>query len=179
MLLRALSTDRNEAAIRYEQLRERLTLFFTRRRFSLAETMADEVLDRIAQRLEAGEELGSAEAYAYGVARFVAQEQTREAARASVAGEAYVRNISLNADTPDEEQFEAMSRCLDRQGKRDRELLMAYYAYSGMQKIDHRRRLALSLNISQGALRKRVFRLRAEMEDCMRLRLRNDRKDQP
>ncbi len=153
-------------------------MFFVRRRFSLAETMADEVLDRIAQRLEAGESLGSAEAYAYGVARYVAQEQAREAARAGIAGEVYARNISLNADTTNEVQFEAMSRCLDQQGKQDRELLVAYYAFSGIQKIDHRRRLALSLNISQGALRKRVFRLRAEMEECMRLRLQKDRKDQ-
>ena len=179
MLLRALSTDRSEAAIRYERLRERLTMFFARRRFSLAETMADEVLDRIAQRLEAGEELGSAEAYAYGVARFVAQEQMREAVRANVAGEAYARNISLNSDTNDEEQLEAMSRCLERQGAGNRELLLAYYSFSGMRKIDHRRRLALSMDISQGALRKRVFRLRAEVEECMRLRLQKDRKGQP
>lgn len=179
MLLRALSADRNEAALRYRQLHGRLELFFVRRKFALAETLADEVLDRIAQRLEAGEQLESAEAYAYGVARFVAQEKTREAARADAAGEACARNISLNSDTTDEEQFEAMSRCLDLQRKQDRELLVAYYAFSGMQKIDHRRRLALSLNISQGALRKRIFRLRAEMEECMRLRLQRNRKGQP
>ncbi|MFP5230136.1 MAG: hypothetical protein ACLGXA_21160 [Acidobacteriota bacterium] len=153
-------------------------MFFVRRRFALAETMADEVLDRVAQRLEAGEVLGSPEAYAHGVARFIAQEQAREAVRADAAGEVYTRNISLNSDTPDEEQFEAMSRCLARQRNQDRELLVAYYAFSGIQKIDHRRRLALSMDISQGALRKRVFRLRAAIEECMRLRLRRDREGQ-
>src|SRR6202789_812285 len=60
----------------YEQLRAKLIFFFSRRLLAFPEDLADEVLDRLAYRLSQHTEIASAEAFALGIARHVAQEQS-------------------------------------------------------------------------------------------------------
>ena len=171
-LLRALGPDPEAAASRYEKLRERLTFYFARRDHNLAESLADEVLDRLAIRLSSGEPIEVPESYAYGIARLVAQEEGRRSIREAEANRNYTRNISTPADTPDEaEMQQAMEACLSLQSEEDRQLLIDYYTSRGRALIDHRRRLAESLGMTPNAFRKRVFRLRRAIESCMRARL--------
>jgi len=168
-LLAAFHADRGEAARRYESLRDRLVFFFNRRQFALAETLADEVFNRIAKRIEEGELIGAVEAYAYGVARYVAQERVRRDFRDQSAEDAYLGNIMALKRTPSEEALlAAMENCLESRPEEDRELLRKYYAARGQELIEHRRQLAASLNLSQSALRKQVFRLRNQVEACVR-----------
>ena len=86
-LLQALGRDRDEAARRYERLRERLVFYFARREHVLAEALADEVLDRLACRLTSGEPIEVPESYAYGIARLVVQEEGRRSIREAEAKE--------------------------------------------------------------------------------------------
>lgn len=171
-LLAVFHEDREEAACRYNSLRERLTSFFVRRQFVQAESLADEVLDRMARRITTGEQIVSPESYAYGVARFVAQEQQRRDVREGVASKAYVQNTLLNFDTISERALkDAMQHCLERHSAQDRELLMQYYASRGQKKIEQRQELALKLNLTPDGLRKHTFRLRRTIETCVRARL--------
>ncbi|MGA8160471.1 MAG: hypothetical protein WCB76_06675 [Acidobacteriaceae bacterium] len=171
-LLLALGRDRDEAAVRYERLRERLVFFFARRQFILAESLADEALDRLANRLSSGERIEAPESYAYGIARLVAQEEARRSIREAEANRHYARNISSVLDTQDEgEIHEAMEACLGRHSEEDRKLLTEYYTSRGRALIDHRRRMAEALGMTPNAFRKRVFRLRRTLESCMRARL--------
>ncbi len=171
-LLLALGRDRDEAAVRYERLRERLVFFFARRQFILAESLADEALDRLANRLSSGERIEAPESYAYGIARLVAQEEARRSIREAEANRHYARNISSVLDTQDEGEIqEAMEACLGRHSEEDRKLLTEYYTSRGRALIDHRRRMAEALGMTPNAFRKRVFRLRRTLESCMRARL--------
>jgi DNA-directed RNA polymerase specialized sigma24 family protein len=171
-LLQALGHNRDEAAARYERLRERLVFFFTRRQFVLAESLADETLDRLAIRLSSGEPIEVPESYAYGIARLVAQEESRRCMREAEANRHYARNISSVLDTQNEGEIqEAMEGCLSRYSEADRKLLMEYYTSRGRALIDHRRQLAETLGMSPNAFRKRVFRLRRAIEGCVRARL--------
>lgn len=171
-LLQTLGQNRDEAARRYERLRERLVFFFARREFVLAESLADEVLDRLAVRISSGEAIELPESYAYGIARLVTQEENRRSIREAEANRHFTRNISSVADTPDEaEMQQAMDACLSLYSEDDRNLLMGYYISRGRALIDHRRQLAESLGTTPNALRKRVFRLRRAIESCMRARL--------
>lgn len=171
-LLLALGQNRDEAAVRYQRLRERLVLFFARRQFVLAESLADEALDRLAIRLSSGEPIEVPESYAYGIARLVAQEEGRRGMRQAEANRHYARNISSIPDTQEEGQMqEAMEACLSRHSDADRKLLMEYYISRGRALIDHRRQLAESLGMTPNAFRKRVFRLRRAIEGCVRARL--------
>jgi DNA-directed RNA polymerase specialized sigma24 family protein len=171
-LLLALGHNRDEAAARYERLRERLVFFFARRQFVLADSLADEALDRLASRLSTGEPIEVPESYAYGIARLVAQEEGRRCIREAEANRHYAGNISSVPDTQDEGEIqEAMEACLSRHTEADRKLLMEYYTSRGRALIDHRRRLAESLGMTPNAFRKRVFRLRRAIEGCVRTRL--------
>lgn len=173
-LLLALGNDREEAAVRYERLRQRLVFFFARREFIVADSLADEVLDRLAVRLTNGEPIEVPESYAYGIARLVAQEEARRSIREVEANRHYARNISSVSDTQDEGEIqEAMEVCLSRHSEEDRKLLIEYYTSRGRALIDHRRQLAESLGMTPNAFRKRVFRLRRAIEECTRARLSN------
>jgi DNA-directed RNA polymerase specialized sigma24 family protein len=171
-LLAALGADHEEAARRYRGLHQRLAFFFTHRQFVSAEALADEVLNRIAQRIHAGEPVGAVEAYAYGVARHVAQEQLRRDLRNLEAENAYTGNILRAHDTSIEESMQAaMEECLKLRAAEERGLLLAYYSSRGQELIESRKTLAASMTLTPGALRKRIFRLRSMVEDCVRARL--------
>lgn len=171
-LLLALGRDRDEAAVRYERLRERLVFFFARRQFILAESLADEALDRLANRLSSGERIEAPESYAYGIARLVAQEEARRSIREAEANRHYARNISSVLDTQHEGEIQdAMEACLSRHSEEDRKLLTEYYTSRGRALIEHRRQMAEALGMTPNAFRKRVFRLRRTLESCMRARL--------
>jgi hypothetical protein len=171
-LLQALGRNRDEAAARYERLRARLVFFFARRQLILAESLADEALDRLAVRLTTGERIEVLESYAYGIARLVAQEEGRRSIREADANRHYARNISSASDTQSErETQEAMEACLSQHSEADRKLLMEYYTTRGRALIDHRRQLAESLGMTPNAFRKRVFRLRRAIEVCVLARL--------
>jgi hypothetical protein len=171
-LLLALGRNRDEAAGRYERLRARLVFFFARRQFVLAESLADEVVDRLAIRLSSGERIEVLESYAYGIARLVVQEEGRRAMREADANRHYAGNISRISDTQEEGEIqEAMEVCLSDYSEADRKLLMEYYTSRGRALIDHRRQMAESLGMTPNAFRKRVFRLRRAIESCVRARL--------
>jgi DNA-directed RNA polymerase specialized sigma24 family protein len=171
-LLAALHADREEAGRRYERLHARLEFFFTHRQLVLADQLADEVLNRIASRLQADEPIGMIEAYAYGVARHVAQEELRRNSRDAEAKNTYMGNILPAQDTSSEEAIQAaMEDCLQQQSTADRTMLLEYYVSRGQELIEHRRQLAGALGVTPGALRKRIFRLREMVEGCVRARL--------
>jgi DNA-directed RNA polymerase specialized sigma24 family protein len=175
-LLSQLGSDSTKAALRYEQLRDRLIVFFLRRLAPSPEDLADQVIDRLARRLAEGEVIASIEAYALGIARFVVMEQAAlQRKEVSPDGE-FLANIRLADTTLSKEAIErehelvAMEHCLASLPKADLELLNTYYLPEGQSRIVSRRRLAERLNISSGALRARIFLICKELRSCIRSR---------
>jgi DNA-directed RNA polymerase specialized sigma24 family protein len=175
-LLAHLSGDPTEAGRRYERLRGRLILFFTRRLANAPEDLADQAIDRLAKRLQDGEPVASIESYALGIARHVVQEQRLVAAREITPDGSILENISAPGHTSYEaaEQdrlLDAMEMCLARIPRADVELLSQYYLHEGGSKIEARRRLAETRKIGQAALRKRVYQICCTLRDCIRRRV--------
>src|SRR2546429_4063786 len=77
-LLAAFSPDADEGAKQYEALRTRLIRFFEWRSISLADDRADEVLNRVARRIDEGQQVNNVAAYAYRVAYLVFLEALKE-----------------------------------------------------------------------------------------------------
>jgi DNA-directed RNA polymerase specialized sigma24 family protein len=77
-LLAAFSPDADEAAKQYEALRIRLIRFFEWRSIPLADDRADEVLNRVARRIDEGQQVNNVVAYAYRVAYLVFLEALKE-----------------------------------------------------------------------------------------------------
>lgn len=166
-LLEALSPVSADAGQQYEHLRQRLIRFFGWERSAVPEELADEVLDRVARKLHAGEPVRDPVAFSLGVARLVAQEdRTRNHRRQALLEEAAREHEQWQppVETPAHPCFES---CFQELAPESRALLLAYYSADGRLRIERRKGLAMRLGIDRNALRNRALRLRERLEICI------------
>lgn len=161
-LLEWLDPDREAAALRYEEIRQRLIRIFISRRCSEPEDLADETINRVAGRVQEvqNEFHGPQASYFFGVARNIHHEYLRR------------KHVSPSAPHPvsptPEQAFECLEYCLDQLSEDNRDLVKEYYKYEGQEKIEHRKRLAQSKGIPLNALRIRAFRVRRALYECIK-----------
>jgi len=162
--LALVNPDREQAGIGYCQLLDRLVRFFGGRGDTSPAEAADETIDRIAQRLEAGEKIDSLRRYSMGVARLVGLERYRRHIREQVAMARYHEEQEWGA-AANHRQFELQFQCLNGLAEHEQSLLRAYYqGCEGDTRCRLRHQLAASLGLSISQLRLRVHRL------CRRLK---------
>lgn len=167
-LLAAFSANREEAGERYLTLRKNLRRFFEARGLGAADEAADEVLNRLARKLESGEQLDNPNTYALGVARLLALELYKSPER-KTTGE--IPEIGVSPFDEEaarrEEKLKCLGRCLGKLSEENRALIVAYYQGEKREKIENRQRLAERLGIPPNALRNRAVRLRDKLEICI------------
>jgi len=166
-LLERLHPDSGLAGQEYEQLRRALVKFFDWRSLPAPEECADEVLDRLAIKLEQTA-VQDVKKYALGIARLVALERRRGPAFAPLDE---VRHATLAAPVRDADfdpRQDCFERCLAELPEENRSLLLRYYDGERSVKISNRQRLASKLGLTDNALRSRVQRLRDRLEQCVR-----------
>src|SRR5579862_1050787 len=158
-LLAALDADRDRAASAYERLRERLIGLLRWWGAADAEELADETLDRVARKLEAGAEIpdGSLGAYVRGVGRMVFYEWSRRPR----ADHAAIEVAAASAASDDHRALAQLDGCLASLTPDERRLVLAYYGEG--RAADVRRTLAAELGVSPTALRIKAHRLRARL----------------
>jgi len=162
-LLNWLDPDREKAALKYEQIRSKLIKFFSSTSQSEAEALADETINRVASRLNEVKDqvYGERARYFYGVARKVQLEYQRR--KQPQPGQLV---------DSDSDRIEIESRCLEeciaKLSPENRELVLRYYDADGRERIEQRKLLAEKLGIAPNALRIRAFRIRAELEKCLK-----------
>jgi DNA-directed RNA polymerase specialized sigma24 family protein len=166
-LMSRLAHDPDVAGERYEELRRTLIRFFKWRGAWAPEDCADQALDRLARKLEEGEEIADVRAFAYGIARLVLLEQSRHAHARHVALD---DSLAAPAAAPDSMTnvglLDCVERCLDELAADARALILRYYMEERRSKIDHRAAMAQELGVTASALRSRVQRLRDRVERC-------------
>ena len=162
-LLARLDPDRDGAGRQYERLRRRAAASFAARGAPNVDELTDEVIDRVARRLEEGEDIRDPMRYALGVAAHVWLEHLR-AARAAwpVPG---TQTPSPEADA--EQRDRCLSLCLGKADPAARRLVLAYYEGQGGERIARRERLARELGTSLNGLRIRVHRIREGLRACV------------
>ena len=174
-LLTWLGAEGEEPGQGYLAIRRRLVDFFDRRNCATPDELTDEVLNRVARRLE---EEGTIHTeapakYCYVVARFVLMEHRRETQRAQRLTQGIrTEYVGLEASAgEDTDVYEKMLVCLERctvsLPPRDRDLIIRYYAGTGRAKIDNRRALARQLGITANALSIRACRIRDALYQCV------------
>jgi DNA-directed RNA polymerase specialized sigma24 family protein len=171
----ALDADRQRAGEKYVLLRSKLVTFFERRGGRAPEDQADETLNRVAKRIGEGLTVlpGEVHSYAYGVARNVLREdwQGRHPDE-SVDDLPLARQPShdpwRDEDVSREVRLECLNKCLQRLEAGDRELIAHYHSGQKRARIDNRRLLSKRLGIPINALRIRAYRIRRELEGCVR-----------
>lgn len=164
MLLDWLDPSRERAGRRYEEIRRRLVQFFVCRGCAEPEQLADQTIDRVARKVPqiADDYSGDPALYFYGVARKVHLEYMRKQRAAPVAPPRREPDTEVA-----EEEYGCLERCMERLTPDSRSLVLKYYQDERQLKIDHRRELARQFGIGMNALRLRVFRIRAALQQCV------------
>jgi RNA polymerase sigma factor (sigma-70 family) len=173
--LQGLNPNREIAGEEYEHLRKVLVNFFDWRGCAFPEDLADETFNRVARRIDEGEEIRNLPDYCYGVARRLALEVLPKQSKQEDDPPEFEH---LSAPTEDlderrsrEEMYECFEYCLNQLTPENRELVIQYYQTEKRAKIDNRIALANKLGVSLNVLRVRVYRLRASLEDCINKRM--------
>lgn len=169
-LLSSLDEDRDRAGERYEVLRVKLVRYFDARGAADPEGLSDEALDRLARRIESGERIErDVSAYALGIARNVLRESWAKRRREEALEDGGA-GLAEPEGGEDEKDIlaERLERCLERLPAERRALVLRYYEGSGQIKIHGRQGIADAMGLSMNSLRIRVYRIRQELEDCMK-----------
>jgi DNA-directed RNA polymerase specialized sigma24 family protein len=179
-LLARLGPDTDRAGAAYESLRRALVALFTWRGAATPEECADETLDRLAARLNNGARVEDVPRFARGIARLVLLEHWRrpDARRTPLQEVDPDRHPAPDA-TEDDTLRECLNRCLSELPPEGRELILKYYVAEGRTRIERRKRMAVSLGVSETALRNRAQRLRDRLERCITGCLRASAGQQP
>lgn len=169
-LLAALHPDRDQAALRYEDLRTRLVRVFLWEHAIDPEALADDALTRLARRLEEGEQILNLPAFLNGIARNLLKEESNR--RHHLEPLTDLPALAANHDL--ERQHAALESCLATWEPDKRQLLLDYYQGDQSARIHNRQRLAARLGLELNALRNRALRLRDRLESCIRKKLERD-----
>ena len=161
-LLDWLDSDREQAGIKYEEIRRRLIKIYITRGCEEAEDLADETINRVVSKLEdiKKEFTGDPARYFYGVANKVLLEYQRRKPPPP-------QSFPLEDSSRVELEFRCLEHCISRLSEENRELLLLYYQAEGREKIEKRKFLADKLGIAPNALRIRAFRIRTALQHCV------------
>ncbi|MEW6733213.1 MAG: hypothetical protein AB1489_17935 [Acidobacteriota bacterium] len=189
-MLQQLDPDIQRAALEYEIIRSKLTKFFQYRGCAFPEEYADETINRVIRKIDAGEVIraDNPAKYFLGVAHNVLREQWRKSGR-----EADIIDIQLPQQQPFVDPRELVEQeaekqhqeiclkclecCLQRLPRDSRELIMEYYSESGRVGIEKRQELAQQLGVQLNNLRIKMHRLRAKLEQCVQRCLKDEGKN--
>ena len=165
-LLDWLGPDPDSAAKKFEAVRRRLIKIFISRGCIDAEHLADEVFDRVCERLPdiRSSYVGDPANYFHGVARNVYRESRR---RKEIATGTLPQTARAPEVGREDLWLECLRKCLELMPPEQREMVLAYHAESKRAKIDARARLAAKLGLTANALRLRAHRLRVSLEQCV------------
>jgi DNA-directed RNA polymerase specialized sigma24 family protein len=171
----------NSGGERYLEMRRRLVSYFDRKNCLSPDELADETLNRVAQKLEdKGSITGLTPAhYCYVVAKFVFLEYLRQADRGRAGVEELSHSIHSRSQAPEfsagnpdldekERELTCLERCLNKLEPRERDLILKYYHHEQRAKIECRAQLAARLGLSMNALSIRACRIRNKLEVCVR-----------
>lgn len=161
-LLSWLDNDRESAGLLYEKIRWRLVTILAARGCSLAEELADEIIDRVARRVPdiQATYVGDKAIYFLGVMNNVHHEYLRRPP--------LPRLIESNENVDNREQIHfCLDGCLEQLAPYARRLIERYYAADRQAKIDLRKVIARELGIKTSTLRLRALRIREKLQTCV------------
>ena len=163
-LLSWLDADREPAGIKYETIRRGLIEVFRCRGCLESEDLADRTINRVARKVKEIDNsyAGDPSRYFFGVAKNLLKEYQRPRTRVVLP------NPSPASDDGLERSHECLDRCLSQFSSENRELILLYYSKDKQPGRDSRKELAKRWNLTSGALRVRMHRIRADLEECVR-----------
>jgi DNA-directed RNA polymerase specialized sigma24 family protein len=164
-LLAWLSENREDAGVKYEEIRQGLIRFFYFKGCRAAEDLADETINRVTKKLTSLDLSTGNKPITifYGFAsKVVLEEQKREKREQSLGENLYAQN-----QNDEEFLFECLETCLQNLTTEERELCLKYYEKNKSEKIEVRRKIAETLGLSGGTLQVKIHRIRLQLRKCI------------
>lgn len=154
--------EMSSSAERHSRLQGKLIRFFSWRRCSDPEGLADETIGRLVTSVYAGETIEQPSGYALGTARNVYREYIRKQSRLTqICDESEAEIEKQHAPAKPDPFLECAELCLKRLPHDKRLLLEQYYS----EERD-REELARQDGVSLAGLRTKIHRLKAELREC-------------
>lgn len=172
-LLGWLSEDREQAGTEYIKIRDGLIRFFRYKGCSDSQTLADETINRVAEKVPSLVESQTAKKISifYGFAVNVFREylriekrQNEKLNRLSIEQKRFAENYS---DDDAGSRVECLNECLGKLSPEEKEIFLAYYGQGKEKKSAARRKLAGRLGCEMNTLQVRIFRLRGVLSKCI------------
>lgn len=162
--------DPDEASRRYLRLHQKLAGYFRLKGMYDPVNDADDALDRAAEKIVKGQDIPDIDRFCMGIARNIIHERLRHKKREESAFLKFLDNVQDNsAEALVDRITNLMKPCFEQLPQDDRNLLTSYCKVPpGVDRAEHRRKLAASLQSTISALRIRVTRLRRGLENCVR-----------
>lgn len=162
--------DPDEANRRYLRLHQKLAGYFRLKGMYDPVNDADDALDRAGEKIAKGQEIPDIDRFCMGIARNIVHERMRYKKREESA---FLKFLDDSQDNSTEALVDKitnlMKPCFERLPQDDQNVLTSYCKVPpGIDRAEHRRRLAESLKLSISALRIRVTRLRRGLANCVK-----------
>jgi RNA polymerase sigma factor (sigma-70 family) len=170
------NADRDLAGQKYETIRVRLTRIFISRGCIDAEILVDEVMNRVAVRIDeiVKTYVGDPARCFQGFAEKICLEYFRDLQKryeADPPPHGVDDRSEQERQWEREREDECLTRCMGELSAADSELFRRYFQNEKRAKIDSRKRLAEELRLTANALRIKAhrirLRLRRGMEECL------------
>jgi DNA-directed RNA polymerase specialized sigma24 family protein len=169
-LLSWLAPDRDRAGEKYEQIRRGLITMFRCRGSTIPEELADQTINRVAEKVAeiAPGYVGEPASYFYAVANKIYLEYLR---KPSAQLRPLPAQVAEKKDSSEdvESKYECLEECLGRLPAYSREIIHVYYSHarSGREKIGRRKELAERLGIGSSILWLKAHRIRQKLKQCV------------
>lgn len=183
LLLKAVRRPGREASEDYQRIRNKLCRFFGAYAVVDPDELADESIDRVAQKLGSGTVLDlTSDSYFLTVARFVLLEHRRKHLNRAVSLDDEDTHYEPSYDPVEEAErtnerikreigLDAVAACRSKLSDEEIEILDTYNGGSGREKIDRRNALAAKLGKTKEALIVAVSRINTKIKNCVKQKL--------
>lgn len=172
-LLTRLDPDSRRAWQAHEDLRKKLIAYFDHNHHPEPEGLAEEVLNRIARRLDL-QRLKNIAEFAFGVARNLRKENFRQTSMLAEVpdmetiadtrgGDGNAEDTIINHISA-KKKLECFQQCMENLSEKHREMVRRYYPAENGDLEGQRLSLAADLGITVGALRTRMAYIREKLQ---------------
>ena len=170
-LLLWLNQDREQAGVKYEEIRSQLINRFRHLGCREPEELANETFDRVARKLPdiVGTYRGEPEPYFFSVAHYIYKEHGRKPVLASLTGADFRQPSRQNQQEEFEKELldSCLRHCMEKLNQANRELIRNYYYGERQDKISSRKELAERLGVKLPNLRLKAQRVRTTLKKCL------------
>jgi hypothetical protein len=169
-LLNWLSTDRDEAGSRFEQIREGLIRYFRLKGCHEPEVLADESMNRVTARIDSLDLTTGAKPISvfYGFAAQVFLEYSRSDNRRIVQLiDSFDKASGESIEIAVNDGLDCLRKCLNSLAISDGKLIVEYYSEEKQAKFELRRKLAIQNEMAIGTLQTKIHRIKRVLRPCV------------